>query len=291
MLGDVAATATGLALVALVARDVFGALFARGARWSLSRDVAELVWQLSGVLRRRRGGPSALAGPLALVLVVGTWAALLVCGFALVYLPHVPDGFTMAAHLRDDSAVFSSLYFSAVTLATLGYGEMTPRTDWTQVVAPVQALVGFGLLTASISWFLSIFPVLARRRALAYDLMLIDEARRSTAPARPPLAAELDQLHRRVVEVERDLVAFPITLYFAELDPRHSLAAALPGLLHALDELDLDVLDDAERLHAAMLRAALDDVTRTLGGFPGYGHARAADVLREYATRHAPRDP
>ncbi|WP_022927242.1 potassium channel family protein [Patulibacter americanus] len=287
MLGLVTATLAGLALVVLVVADVFDVLFARGSRpWSLSRRIAALVWRLVHASGRSRLG---LAGPLALVLVVVAWATFLIGGFALVYLPHVPDGFVLPAHLAEDHPAWTSLYFSAVTIGTLGYGEMTPRTGLMQVVAPVQALVGFALLTASISWFLSVHPVLARRRALAYDLLLLEKAEaRRPAGSRPALADDLDGLHRRVIEVERDLVSFPITLYFSELDERHSLAAALPRLLRALQDLDPAELAGPERLHAEMLQAALDDYAATVSTFPGYREGSTADVLRTHAERHAP---
>ena len=274
------ASLAGAALIGLAARDVFDSLFHPGGRGSLSRGIAAGVW----VVFRRR----AAAGPLALVLVLATWAALLVCGFALIYAPHVPDGFTIEAGLRDDPALLTALYFSIVTLATLGYGDATPSSDWLQLVAPLEAMVGFGLLTASVAWLLSIHPVLARRRSFAYDISLLERAERDAgvSPGEIP-AEELEELHARLVEIERDLVAYPITFYFDEPSHRFSLAAALPVLADITERLHAEELPARERLHAAMLQEAIQDFVRTAGGFSGYRGLGDAEVVRRYAAQHA----
>ena len=227
----------------------------------------------------------AVGGPLALALVVVVWAVLLVAGFALLYLPHVPSSFTGPPEHAGDPATPLAVSFSLVTLSTLGYGDMTPSSDGLQLLAPLEALVGFGLLSASIAWLLSIHPVLARRRSLAYDVTLLARAERETG-----LTAEdeLQELHRRVVEVERDLDAYPITLYFAELDPRFSLASALPVLSSLLDRLEETELRAAARLHAAVLREALDDLGDTIGAFPGFGGLGRREALARYAEHHSP---
>ncbi len=286
----VSSTLVGVVLIGLAARDVFDTLFDHGGRGSLSRLVAAATWRTlhrSGPWGR---GAVAFAGPVAVVFVVAVWATLVVVGFAFVYLPHVPDGFAVLPEVAGDGALLLALYFSAVSLTTLGYGEMTPTADGLQLVAPLEALVGLGLLTASVAWFLSIYPVLARRRALAYDLELMARAERDASiDETEGLVDALDDLHARVIEVERDLAAFPITFFFAELDSRYSLAVGLPALVVWLGRLDDAALAPRDRLHAAMLREAIDDFAATVGSFAGYEGRDADEVLRLYAERHAPR--
>jgi hypothetical protein len=281
----VAATLAGALLVAVVARDVFHTLFHSTGRGSIGRAVAALTWAAlhpSGPTGRRA---IAVGGPLALALVVVVWAVLLVAGFALLYLPHVPGGFTVPPEHAGDPATLLAVSFSLVTLSTLGFGDMTPSSDGLQLLAPMEALVGFGLLSASIAWLLSIHPVLARRRSLAYDVTLLARAERETG-----LTAEdeLEELHRRVVEVERDLDAYPITLYFAELDPRFSLASALPVLSSLLTGWRRRSSAPRRRLHAAVLREALDDLGDTIGAFPGFGGLGRREALARYAEHHRP---
>ena len=281
----VAATLAGALLVGLVARDVFDTLFHSAGRGSIGRVVAGWTWAAlhpSGPAGRRA---ITVGGPLALAVVVVVWAVLLVAGFALLYLPHVPGGFTVAPEHAGDPTLLLAVSFSLVTLSTLGYGDITPSSDALQLLAPLEALVGFGLLSASIAWLLSIHPVLARRRALAYDVTLLARAEHETGVTAEP---ELEDLHRRVVEVERDLNAYPVTFYFAELDARFSLAAALPVLSVLLDRVDQETLAGGARLHAVVLREALDDLGDTIGSFPGLCGLGRREALTRYAERHSP---
>ena len=72
------------------------------------------------------------------------------------------------------------------------------------------------------SWLLSIFPVLSRRRALAYEIRLLRGGRERRSDAGPPAplpASVYADLTSRLVASERDLVTFPITYYFHDDDP------------------------------------------------------------------------
>ena len=81
----------------------------------------------------------------------------------------MPEGFLHATELGAvGTSLLDALSFSLVTLSTLGYGDVSPSHGLLRLAAPLEALLGLGLLTASVSWLLSIFPVLSRRRALAY---------------------------------------------------------------------------------------------------------------------------
>ena len=98
----------------------------------------------------------SLAGPVAFVAVIATWAGLLVLGWALVFWPHMPGDFRFDAGLDARGPDFvNALNVSLVTLATLGFGDITP-TSGTAAVLPLEALLGFGLLSAIISWLVSI---------------------------------------------------------------------------------------------------------------------------------------
>jgi len=77
-----------------------------------------------------------------------------------------------AANQRD---FVDALYMSLVTLGTIGYGDISPATDVLRLIVPLEALVGFALLTASVSWVLTVYPALSRRRSLAYEITLLRE--------------------------------------------------------------------------------------------------------------------
>ena len=120
-----------------------------------------------------------------------------------------------------------------VTLGTLGYGEMTPQTTWLRIVAPLEGLVGFALFTASVSWFMSIYPSLARRRNLAREIALLTRRAEATDGDLTHVVDRgmLQQLSRQVVSVRDDFVQYPITYYFRNADDASALDVALPKLV------------------------------------------------------------
>ncbi len=232
MVGAVTATCLGVALIAVVAHDVFDALFHHRGAGILSGAVMRATWwgfRRAGV-RRRSLLP--LAGPFALVAIVALWLVLLVTGWALVLWPHIIDAFRFdPGAASGEATLVDAVYVSLVTLATLGFGDITPAAGWLKVVLPLEALIGLGLLTATVSWLLSIHPALSRRRSLAYEISLLRRAEgdlRVFALGDAVGEGALSELTSRLVAVERDLTAWPIAYYFAEADERFSLPSRCP---------------------------------------------------------------
>ena len=93
-----------------------------------------------------------------MVVVVLAWVALIVLGWTLVYWPHLEDGFFITGALQETSrgGFLDALYLSMVTVATLGFGDIVPTDEWLRIAVPVQALLGFALLTAAVTWVLQI---------------------------------------------------------------------------------------------------------------------------------------
>ena len=233
-----------------------------------------------------------LAGPVGLVLVFASWAGLLVVGWTLIFLPHVPEGFHRATGSPADSDPVEALNVSLVTLTTLGFGDVTPDAAWLRVIVPIEALLGFGLLSASVSWLLLIHPALARRRSLAYEIALLRKAEQETGTplvqlGTGPVEQIYAELSSRLVAVERDLVNFPVTYYFAEANERFSLAIAMPYLVE-LGKLGGDPSVPARvRIRAAVLRDVVDDFADTISTrFHGARSEATADSIAAYARDH-----
>jgi hypothetical protein len=113
---------------------------------SVTAFFAYLLWHILGdVLRGRRHIRHRIIGAIVAYLVIGlVWA--LVYGFIEVV---EPGSFTIAdniaAWVESDPAdkpfsVF--IYFSFVTLTTLGYGDVTPVSDAARNLAWLEAMVG-----------------------------------------------------------------------------------------------------------------------------------------------------
>jgi hypothetical protein len=138
---------------------------------------------------------------------------------------------------------------------------------------------------------LSIYPVLSRRRSLAYEINLLLEAEEDLGVAVLDLdaaAAEgvYSELTSRLVAVERDMATFPIAYYFPATDVRFSLPATMPALLDLAERGREDWLEDRVRLRATMLHEAIDDFAHTISAFHGAGGGSTAERLDAYRADH-----
>jgi hypothetical protein len=176
-------------------------------------------------------------------------------------------------------------------VGTLGFGDIVPTSEWLRVVVPVEALIGFALMTAAVTWVLQIYPALTRRRALAIRLSLLHrvDVRRLVDDPDSDLAAPLlESLATELVQVRVDLTLYPETYYFRDGDDETSLPAVLPvaGSLRraAAQAPRLDA-----RVAGELLGHAVDDFARVVDRqFLRCGLDPAA-VLTAYATDHGHR--
>jgi len=278
---DWVTTAVGAAIILEVMVDIFHTLANPGAQGHLSRTLLSSIWRLSR--------QSRLSGPLAMLAVIGVWGVLAVLGWALVYWPHMPEGFTSTgAGTGGGQAFLDAIYISMVTISTLGFGDVFPTSDWLRIANPLEALFGFALLTVAVSWILQVYPALARRKAFAIRLSLLRDA--DSIGAMKTLDAEsasrlLDDLSVGLVNVRVDISDFPETYYFREDERSTSLAANLgyaaelgfaasasehPGVRHSADILLRSLDDFAGMLDAKFLRTG----------------ASTSEVLVAYSSEH-----
>ncbi|MFC8511379.1 potassium channel family protein [Streptomyces sp. NPDC057411] len=256
---------TGGALVLLVLRDVFHTLWHPTRHGGLSRLVMRVVWRLSA-LRGTRRRTAGLAGPTGMVAVVALWALLLAVGWGLVYWPHMPGGFSYAAGLDpgEHAGADDALYVSLVTLSTLGLGDIAPTSGWLRVFAPMEALVGFVLLSATVAWILGIYPALARRRTLALRL---SHVRRSPTTGRAldsdGGATLLDGLASTLSTITVDFLQYAESYYFYDGDENTSLPGQLGFALALAEEASAARHPDV-RLSGSVLRTALEDLATVL---------------------------
>jgi hypothetical protein len=280
-------TALGVLVVLVALRDIFHTLWQPSGRGSLSSWVMRAVWSAGG---RRRVAGSGLGGPTALGLVIILWVTLLIAGGALVYVPHLPEGFSFSVGLDggERSDVLDAVYVSTVTLATLGFGDVVPVTGWLRIAVPVQALIGFALLTASVTWVLQIYPALVRRRALAVRLAVL----RAVTPEEllhdpdSTLAAPLlDNLSSELIRARVDLTQYAETFYFRDGDEDSSLPTMI-GVAMSLAEVGRSAPRRDVRVAAAFLHRAVDEFARVLDDQYLHSGAGTGEVLTAYARAH-----
>ncbi|MGW6395681.1 potassium channel family protein [Streptomyces sp. NPDC055103] len=280
-------TFLGVFLVLVVLRDVFHTLWHPTRHGGLSRLAMTAVWRLSARLGPQRR-PAGLAGPLGMVVVVALWALTVAVGWALIYWPHMPGHFSYAAGLTpaEHTGPVDALYVSLVTLATLGLGDIAPASGWLRVLTPMEALVGFALLSATVAWTLGIYPALARRRALALRLSHIRRGR----PAAEALdsdggAALLGSLASAFSVATVDFTQYPESYYFEDVDASTALPRQVGYAVALAERASLARRPDV-RLSGSVLRAALDDLAERLDDRFLHTNGSAARVFAAYAVDH-----
>lgn len=280
----------GVVLIAMALRDMFDVLFHLEGRASISRFVTRMVWRALRRASDLRPQLFPIAGPVGLVATIFVWGLLLLVGWALVFWPHL-ERFETAAGEPARGGLWEALHISVGILSTMGFGDVTPVDRWLRVVSPFEALLGFGLLTASVTWLFAVHPAVQRRRALAYELWLVRQASGGDHDAAVFDEQMFSELTSRIIAVQRDLVAIPASYYFRDPDERLLLSAELPFLRELARHVAHNDADAATMQRAGMLSEAIDDLLLTIARrLHGRGDAEPADGLRMFARDHLKRE-
>jgi hypothetical protein len=165
-------TASGVLLMLFVAYDVYATILdASGRAGPLSGFLNWIVWGAARLLafrlsRGRRHRLLNLVGPMLMPALIVIYLFLLIAGFALIYAPRMPAGFNFNPPAENADWI-ESLYFSGTTLITIGYGDITPRTLFVRFVALVEGASGFALISLAVTYLITVYSALARKRVIA----------------------------------------------------------------------------------------------------------------------------
>ncbi|HWT02918.1 MAG TPA: potassium channel family protein [Pyrinomonadaceae bacterium] len=167
-------TVLGLSILLLVVYDVYATiLHARGRSGPIGETLNRTIWRAARFLafrfsRPRRHRLLNVVGPTLLPLLIIVFIALLVLGFAFVYYPRMPENFSVQPGVgAADTPWVSSLYFSGVTLTTVGYGDIAPRTMGMRLTSLFESASGFALISLAITYLITVYRALERKRAVA----------------------------------------------------------------------------------------------------------------------------
>jgi hypothetical protein len=265
-------TALGIGLLIVVIRDVFHELFAPEASGSLSRFLTHWFWRVIRRIGRHYRPVMHHAGPLMLVVVGATWELLLGVGGALIYVSRLPTAFNVDPRLPPYAAqgFMTAMYVSFGLLTTVGVSDITPETPTMRLVGLLESIFGLVLVTAWITWVLSIYPVIATRRAFVRQVSALRRAQPSAellARETPREAATdlLRSLTEQMTKISSDLAQARITYYLQNESPDLLLAGQLPyvlALARAAEQTDGEPL---VRHQGSALRLALDDFLADVG--------------------------
>lgn len=198
---------------------------------------------------------------------------------------------------KTQTGFVDALYLSLVTLFTLGYGDIVPTVGPLRVLAPIEAMLGFGLVTAGITWVLSIYPAIIRRRTLGLQIMVLHDVEsqgdKDVVRADPETTDQvLRDLATQLLNVRSDLVQFYVTYYFHTDDESSSLASGL-SYLTSLAERGIEPdLPRRVQLAATILKRSLDDFAAVLGPrFLDFSPNSTEEVIKAYAHDHLRKSP
>lgn len=278
----------GAAVVLFAIREMFNDLFHPTQSGALSE------WIGSRLFRLFRRWPAMLptSGPLAVAVVITTWAMMLAFGFALIYWSFFPAAFAVRSATQPVGADrwWWSAYYSLEMMTTLGLGDLQPNPTWLKLLSAFHTLIGFSLVTASITWIVLIFPALRRMRTLSRKAGTLEEAERraGTVVVSPNMHVVLAGLAEEVIQSRVDLVHFPLLFYFYAQDDRASLPSALFRLLRFAEQGSEPDRDPLVRLSATGLQIALEDLALLIGDRLGCRDRTPRAAFRAFADLHTP---
>ncbi|MCU0533069.1 MAG: potassium channel family protein [Hydrococcus sp. Prado102] len=178
------AQAIGTGLVLLAIADIYlTVLYPRGDKGIVSVPLSRGLWQLfrlagrAGAKRNRTDAKRLLVrdrilsfmGPTLLVTTVAIWILLLLFGFALIAWPALGKEIQMEMG-ETPTDFMTAIYYSGFSLATLGTGDITPRTGTYRLLMVLETILGFSTLTMTLTYFESVYSQLIQRNSFALSL-------------------------------------------------------------------------------------------------------------------------
>jgi len=166
----------GLGLIAVAMLDVFLTVLHVQVESPISNRVNRQLWRLMlaasrGLPDRSRDEILGWGAPLMIGGILMFWSILYVVGFALVYLPFMRDATAFSvSEAGPGSDLGDALYFSATSFVTTGYGDIVPVHPLVRLLALLEGGLGLTTLSLSVTYLLSVYPLIGRKMSLAQSL-------------------------------------------------------------------------------------------------------------------------
>ena len=122
---------------------------------------------LGFILRAKRVDANVLCAGISVYLILG-----LLWGQAYTLVAQVnPNAFAFSANSGTAATMsgFTTIYFSFITLATLGYGDITPVADVARMLAMLEAMTGTLFVGVMIARLVSLYSASGQSRTPAHD--------------------------------------------------------------------------------------------------------------------------
>lgn len=239
----------GIGIILITLSDVYlTVLYPRTGKSVISLKISQATWELFRRIAhlpiRENQRVLAYCGPTLLVVIVVFWVCACLLGFSLLIWPALGTGIQASQGKTPDDFA-TAFYYSGFTLTTLGVGDLVPKTGFWRLVTVLEAAIGFSIITASLTYLLSVYNALTRRNSFALSLYHRNSGQADAALLLvrlkgygkfQPALSEISSISRDLLYLLESHHAYPILHYFRFREPHYSLARM------ALISLDLATL-------------------------------------------------
>jgi hypothetical protein len=244
-------------------------------------------WRWIGVRMdtlERRERVLAVAAPFFFFVLLVSWAALVVVGYALIVWS---PAFVHGIRGHNATTFGTALYFSGTTLFTIGFGDVV-TTGFTRAVAVVEGATGLGLVAVVIAYLPVLYQAFNRREV---GILFLD-ARAGSPPSGPELlrrtggdglAGDLPELFREWERWSADVLethlSYPLLAFFRSPHDYTSWVTTMGAVLDAAT-LILAAVEDGPHESAKMFYLTGIHVVEDLWRY-FVGEEREATIERE----------
>jgi hypothetical protein len=192
--------------------------------------------------------------------VFATCVVMLWTGFALIVLPHTDKLSYDSATSYGEHTFSEALYLSGTALTTVGFGDVVGDTDALRLLTVVEAAAGFGLITAAITYLLSVYPLLSNLGVAARTLRSqADDSARAADMVVHGGASHLQNAQQQLIAIDEDTQRFPLLYFFRREGP-----ASIETLLRGAVSLCLQARWGVSERVAPSARVLGEELARTL---------------------------
>jgi len=250
----------GALLIVLVLLDVFlTVLYARIGAGIFSHQLACWTWKLFRAISRPfprwRDQALSFCGPVIIVLMVFVWVFGVMAGIALIVQPKLGTSVASTTPGTPQPRGFiTALYIAGDAMTTVGSAEYRPQTPFFRMLFTFGSVVGFAMITLTLTYLLEIYNALQARNTFAVKL---HHASGDSGDAAELIAgvgprgqfqagyAHLTEMSAEMIHLFEAHHFYAVLLYFRFREPQYALSRMA---LLTLDAVTLikSALDDEE---------------------------------------------
>jgi hypothetical protein len=235
---DAASQVLGAALMLLTLIDVFmTVLYARAHGGVIAHTVSKVVWRVFRGVGRLAGKHEAdvlaFCGPAVLVMLLLSWALMLMLGAALIIWPELPNGIHASSGETPRDFV-TALFAAGNSLSIVGAGAYLPHTTAMRALYLFNSIAGASVLSMTLTYLMQVYTALLQRNSFAFSLHLLsaetDDAVELICGLGPhgdfsSGATTLGDLSSELAYIKETHHLYPVLFYFRFREPFYGVSA------------------------------------------------------------------